>query len=477
MVIRCLHRLGLALLACSIPAFAAELRVGRAAVPITPPIGSPIGSSYGLSPSTGVHDDLFAKAIVLEVEGVKAAIVACDLVSIRKPIVAETRRLIAANTGVPTDHTIISATHCHAGPQMHPLFLSMTPEPARDLGEKYIAALPAKIAEAVRRAEADLRPARAWLGSQRVEGISFNRRFLLKNGTVQMNPRRGNPDIVRPMGPIDPELSVVYFDAPDGTPLATHVNFALHVAIVGGLEVSADYPGVLSRALADVKGPDMLTLFTNGMSGNINHLDVNDTRPLSGHAAAARVGTILASGVLETYKHLRPVAPGPLAARTRRVDLPVTPVTPSEVERAKQTLAGFGKPGAPPFHDVVNAWKVLDIAALDGKPLDTEVQAITLGDDLAWVGMPGDAFVELGLSVKQNSPFRHTVVGEQSGSGAISYVPNRKAFPEGGYEVISTRFAPGGGEMLSDAAIKLLIEMYYSGRASGAGAASAMGRQ
>jgi hypothetical protein len=89
------------------------------------------------------------------------------------------------------------------------------------------------------------------------------------------------------------------------------------------------------------------------------------------------------------------------------------------------------------------------------------VQAITLGDDLAWAGMPGDAFVELGLAIKQNSPFRQTIVSEQPGSGAISYVPNRKAFPEGAYEVISAPFAPGGGELLSEAAIKLLIEIYW----------------
>jgi hypothetical protein len=62
--------------------------------------------------------------------------------------------------------------------------------------------------------------------------------------------------------------------------------------------------------------------------------------------------------------------------------------------------------------------------------------------------------------VKQNSPYRMTVVSEQSGSGAISYVPNRKAFPEGAYEVISARFEPGGGELLADAAVRLLIDMY-----------------
>jgi len=460
------HRAWLPLLICAftIGATAADLRVGRAAVSITPPLGSPIGSSYGLTPAAGVRDDLFAKAIVLELNGAKAAIVACDLISIRKEIVSETRRLVSARTGVGGEQMILSATHCHSGPQMHLLFLAQVSEDARKLGERYVAELPGKIAEAVRLAEADLQPARGWTASVQERDISFNRRFLMKDGSVRMNPGRGNPEIVRAVGPIDPDVSVVYFDTPDGKPLATHVNFALHVAIAGGDEVSADYPGVLSRALSKVKGPDMLTLFTNGMSGNINHLDVNDSRQLRGHAEAARIGAILAANVLKAYRGLRPLTPTKLEARSRAIELPAPAFTPEDVEAARKTMTRFGKPDAPAFTDVVHAWKALDVAALEGGPLATEVQAITLGDELAWVGMPGDAFVELGLAVKQNSPYRLTVVSEQSGSGAISYVPNRKAFPEGAYEVISARFEPGGGELLSDAAILLLIEMYRGSR-------------
>jgi len=452
----------LPLLACAfaLGAGAAELRIGRAAVSISPPIGSPIGSSYGMTPAASVRDDLFAKAIVLEMDGVKAAIVACDLISIRKEIVSETRRLVRSTTGLRGEQMILSATHCHAGPQMHPLFLAQAPDAARKLGEKYVAALPGKIAEAVRRAEADLQPARVWTASVQEHDVSFNRRFLMKDGSVRMNPGRGNPDAVRPVGPIDPAVSVVYFDTPDGKPLATHVNFALHVAIAGGGEVSSDYPGVLSRALAAVKGSDMLTLFTNGMSGNINHLDVNADRQLRGPAESSRIGTILAADVLKAYRGLRPVTPTKLEARSRAVNLPAPTFTPEQVTAARAAMARFGKPDAPAFHDIVRAWRVLDVAALDGGLLDTEVQAIALGDGLAWVGMPGDAFVELGLTVKRNSPYLMTVVSEQSGSGSISYVPNRKAFPEGSYEVISARFKPGGGELLSQAAVQLLIDMY-----------------
>ncbi|MPZ17823.1 MAG: hypothetical protein GEV06_07930 [Luteitalea sp.] len=86
--------------------------------------------------------------------------------------------------------------------------------------------------------------------------------------------------------------------------------------------------------------------------------------------------------------------------------------------------------------------------------------AFTLGDEVAFVGFPGDAFVELGLSIKTGSPFPFMIVSEQSGNGAISYVPNLKAFWEGGYEVTSARFLPGGGERLVEAVQQLLIALY-----------------
>jgi hypothetical protein len=233
----------------------------------------------------------------------------------------------------------------------------------------------------------------------------------------------------------------------------------LHVAVVGGNQISSDFPGVMTRLLRDSKSPDMLTLFTNGMSGNVNHVNVRARSEMRGQAEAARIGTILAARVLQAYDRLEPIAPTSLRAETRPVELSVPEFPAVEIERAAATFARYGKPGAPPFHDVVHAWKVLDVAALDGRPLATEVQAITLGDQLAWVGMPGDAFVELGLAIKRGSPFPYTIVSEQSGSGAISYVPNRKAFPEGHYEVISARFRPGGAELLVEAAIRLLTEI------------------
>ena len=441
-------------------AAAAELRAGRAKVVITPPVGAVIGNSYGISVSTGVSSDLHAKAVVFEVNGVKAAIVACDLISLHRPIVTKARALIAERTGIAPDHVILAATHCHAGPQTHPpLYTLVADENARQLSAAYVERLPGLIAESVRLAEADLQPARLSAGRGREDTISFNRRYLLKDGTVTMGARPS--DVVRRAGPIDPEVGVVYVDSPTGTPLVTIVNFALHVAIVTGPKFSADYPHTVSEALRRVKGDGMLTIFLNGTSGNINHVDVLRTSPrLNGEPEAARVGTVLAAAVLKTYHALQPIDAAQLRVVTRPVRVPTLPAPSAErVTEAQAVLKRWGQGAA--FTDVIHAWRDLDLAQYSHDGLwDSEVQAITFARDLALVGYPGDSFVEMGLFIKENSPYAFTFVTEQSANGSVGYIPNEKAFPEKAYEVESSRLAPGGGEMLATAASRLLTELF-----------------
>jgi neutral ceramidase len=106
----------------------------------------------------------------------------------------------------------------------------------------------------------------------------------------------------------------------------------------------------------------------------------------------------------------------------------------------------------------VNAFKVLDAAAYKGA-MEAEVQVIGLGDKIAWVSLPGEIFVELGVAIKKASPFPQTIVAGLS-NGSISYVPTRKAFTEGAYEVISARCEPGCGEALAEAAIRMLAKLH-----------------
>ncbi|MCX8107273.1 MAG: hypothetical protein N3G20_00555, partial [Verrucomicrobiae bacterium] len=95
----------------------------------------------------------------------------------------------------------------------------------------------------------------------------------------------------------------------------------------------------------------------------------------------------------------------------------------------------------------------------EGRPLRAEVQVIAVGGELAWVGLPGEVFVELGLAIKKRSPFPNTFVVELANDN-IGYVPDRRSYAEGNYEPISARCAPGSGEQLVDAAVDLLHELF-----------------
>jgi neutral ceramidase len=441
-----------------VPAWAGDLRLGRAAVEITPPVGVPMGGYFYLRPSTAVHDGLYVKSLVLENEGSKAALVACDMVGLPRNFVELARRLIEQTTGLKGEQVMISATHSHTGPEMDPIILEQAEGTMAQAVKQYHASLPVRIAECVKQAEANLTPARAWPSVGREDSLSFNRRFLMKDGTVRFNPGKLNPDTLRPVGPTDPEIVVVYFDSPQSIPLATYVNFALHLDTVGGTEFSADYPYTLAKLLGDVKGPEMLTVFTIGTAGNINHLDVKSSAPQRGHQEAARIGTVLAAAVLKTYAQLNSSIEGPLQAYHQTVKLPTPELKPGEVQKAREVVARARQPGpgGPEFLDVVHAFKVLYVAGYQGKPIDAEVQVITLGNELAWVGLPGEIFVELGMALKLASPFPKTIVVELADDD-INYVPNHKAFAEGAYEVETARCTPGCGEALVEAATRLLV--------------------
>jgi hypothetical protein len=437
------------------PAVAAELRVGAAATVITPPEGTPLAGYYSERGSKTVLDDIYSKAIVLEVGDTKAALVVCDLISLPRHVVTEARRQVEKATGIPGAHVMISATHTHTGPVIfRESAIDGLTGATSDLGRRYTEKLPELIARSVADASKKLAPVRASAARGKEDGLSFNRRFHMKDGTVSWNPAKRNPDIVRPAGPIDPDVGVVYFDSPKNAPVATYVNFALHPDTVGGTGVSADFPGVLAKLLGEYRGPDMLTVFANGCCGNINHRDIQWADGQKGPREAHRIGTLLAAAVLRTTRDLQPLPADSLRVRSEVVRLPVAPFTPADVEEAKEVVKRVKEPGTK-FLDKVKAFKVLDAAARDGKPWEVEVQVITLGDQLAWVSLPGEIFVEIGLAIKKASPYRHTLLAELA-NGSIGYIPDKAAYPQGNYEVVSARCAEGSGELLVEAALRLL---------------------
>jgi hypothetical protein len=330
------------IMAVPVPALADELRVGAASVEITPPVGTPIAGYYAERLSKGVHDPLFAKAIVLERGGKKAALVALDLISTPLALVEESRREIEQTTGIKGTDVMISATHAHTGPVLQGggarAFAFGGDNP---LAVAYGNGLPAKIAESVRLAEKSLRPARVAAGHGQESAISFNRRFHMTDGSVGWNPGKLNPKILKVAGTIDPDVAVVYFEADDRsrTPLATYVNHAVHLDNVGGMEFSADMPATIADLLGRFKGPEMVTFYTSGSCGDINHINVRWAEPQTGHANAARMGVILAAEALKTWPKLKVEPPGALRVKSARVKLPLARIIPEDIEASRAVVA------------------------------------------------------------------------------------------------------------------------------------------
>lgn len=438
---------------------AGELRAGAAEVVITPPAGAPMYGYYYNRGAEGVHDDLKAKALVLEKDGVMAALVVCDVGSLHRELTEAARQQIGKQTGIPGRNIMISATHTHTGPVLVSATSRYNLEgEMKRIAEEYTAALPGRIAESVRLAAAALRPAQLRSGTGREDSLTFNRRFHMKDGTVGWNPGKLNPNIVRPAGPIDGSVPVLLVEGTDGKAIASYVNYALHLDTVGGTRFSADYPYTLSTILKAAKGEGLVPLFTIGCAGNLNHIDVSTKEAQKGNEEAARIGAVLAGEVLRTMKRATPAAVTSIRTSSEVVKLPVPSFSPAEIDRARTVSATFGQKDAAPFLELVQAAKVVEIAERRGTPIDAEVQVIALGDELAIVSLPGEIFVEIGLAIKQGSPFAQTVIAELA-NGGIGYVPDRKGFSQGAYEAISSRTTAEAGEMLAASAIRQLIAL------------------
>ena len=434
-----------------------ELRVGAAAVVITPEPGTPLAGYYSLRAADGVLDDLYAKALVVEQDGAAAAMVTLDLLTIPRPTVEAARALIEKETGIPGANVMLSATHQHTGPVL-------ARDSARDAfdggttapGQDYTRKLPALIARAVADAHRKLVPARALAAKTTVENLAYNRRFWMEDGTVGWNPPKLSPRIIAPAGPHDPEIGLLHFETLEKSarPLAAYVNYAMHPDTTGGTKISADYPGVLARALASFKGPEMVTLFANGCCGNLNHRNVWWADPQKGPEETARLGNILAGAVCAAWPQLAEVRTHAPRVHREIVQLALPDITEADRvearEELRRTQAGQGK-----FMSQVKAFRVLDVQARGGTPWEVEVQIIALGADVAFVSLPGEIFVELGLAIKAASPFRQTFIAELA-NGSIGYIPDRKAYAEGNYEPVSARCAAGSGELLVETALRLL---------------------
>jgi len=441
-----------------------ELTAGLAVIDITPPIPYRMSGYFNERLSTGTSNPLHAKAIVLRQGDKSAAMVFCDIIGLSLDVSSRVRRQVAKQTGIPAVNILIAATHSHTGPlyfgalrkHFHDLVVT---ERGSDPYEKvdYSSELAAKIVKVITQANSAAKPIRLKAGAAEQKGLSFNRRFHMKNGTVRFNPGVLNPDIVRTAGPIDPGVGIVFFnDVGSGSASAALVNFTLHLDTVGGTEYAADYPFYLEQSLREKYGDEFVLLFGTGTCGDINHIDVTKRERLK----TDFIGNTLAQTVKAKAGSLETVAEPALAVRSEIVEVPLQRYGQEKVAWARESIKKVGMRELS-FIEQVEAYKILALEMRNSETIGLEVQVVRLSHEVAVVGLPGEVFVDLGLAIKRASPFATTLVIELC-QDAPGYIPTRKAFAEGSYETVNSRIAPGGGEMMVKAAMRLLKELETS---------------
>ncbi len=451
------------LLLSRVCAAAEPLQAGIAAVDITPPIPYRMSGYFYERLSTGTKDPLKAKAIVFRQGGESAAIVFCDLVGIPRDLSTRARRRASEATEIPVGHIAIAATHTHTGPlyfgslhkHLHDQSVARSgkdPYEALD----YPAQLVENIVAAIVAAKTGLKPVDLAAGFAREERLAFNRRFFMKDGTVRFNPGELNPDIVRPAGPTDPQVGIISIVQSGSTePMAAIISFAMHLDTVGGTEYAADYPKFAEDALREDFGPGFTLLFGTGTCGDINHIDVRTRK----RRTAAEIGRLLAetAGEVIEEQSLTPIAEPSLAVRSAVLEAPLQRFSEEERAQARKNMELVGGRELP-FLEQVRASTIMDLENRASDRLQLEVQVFRLGPEAVIVTLPGEVFVELGLAIKAASPFKTTLVVELT-NDSPAYIPTKKAFVEGSYEIVNSRVQPGSGERLVEVATRLLKEL------------------
>jgi hypothetical protein len=453
---------------------------------ITPPNGFLVAGYYHERRATGTIDPLKARAMVIRTEQAQVAVVTCDLTHISADLTVEVRRRASARTGIPAEHIILIATHSHTAPDYTKDlydYLGTNGETAKN--EPYAAKLVSGIVDAIAEAHNHAEPALLEAGTARQETpVSFNRRFLMRDGSVRTWMSLDNPEVLLPAGPIDPEMGLMLVRSRSGQPRGLLCNFALHLDTVGGTLWSADYPYYIEQAAREVLDPKLVFLFGNGCCGDINHVDPSKKE----RNKTDYIGRSLAKTMQAALPGLRRLEQPNLRIRRATVQLPLQPVTAEQVALARPLLLDARAGKQVEFFDLVRAYKAVMLDQLwnktpQAKPselinwglsrtwagvgdkLPVEVNVLAFGNDLAVVFLPGEIFVQLGLAIKQASPFKTTLIIELANCAETLYVPTRVAYVGGGYEAINSAVKPGSGEMLAEAAVRLLGEI--AGEVSG----------
>ncbi|MCI0538411.1 MAG: hypothetical protein L0Z50_24655 [Verrucomicrobiales bacterium] len=415
------------------------LRVGAATADFAAEDAMVIAGGITGGKVSGQEGKLRAVAIVLEKQGAKLAIVACDILMITRehldPVTAE----IQQTTGIPSSNVLINCTHTHHAP-------SATMLHGYGLEPTFVHHVQRQIVKAVQEAHANLSSSDCTfefhLGEEKTVGQ--NSRVLLSDGMIYWVGKQDT--FVRPTGPFDPELPLLAFRDEQRKLRALIFNHSTHT-------IGTRLPGRRSPSFYGLAAQELehelggAVCFLEGASGSTHNLN------LSCDEATQRIK----QAVQVSLAQAKPRPIGQIAALKRPFKFQVrqfdeTAEDDAVVRYCRKHVGAYGEQVIQVFRQMRKA-----LASQRGQERETWLQTLCIGD-VAIVGVPAEFFTQLGLDIKNRSPFRHTYVAELANDW-IGYLPDRTAHKLGGYQVWTGYHSyaePGTGERIVDEVVEML---------------------
>jgi neutral ceramidase len=426
-----------------------RLHIGWAERVITPPLGVELsGFAARKGVAEGVHDDLHARALVVQGSDTAIAVLAASVLFVDQELVDGIREEVARSTGLPGDHILVAATHTHSGPKS---------------GGEYDASFKEECVRCLVEAWERRAPGRIGAGVTTVEDVGRNRRRLDYGGL-----------------PVDPEVGILKTEDLEGNLTGLLINYACHPTTMGphNLQITEDWPCYSIRRIREQVGEGVVVAYVNGAEGDINPgygsglSAIGAPIPIRTFAFAEKIGTRLGLAVLEALPAIATDSVVAVRTVSRRVDLPCRttfPVSLATAESRKTATEQFLEklPEDAPLiqqHqaeiDVFFAGMLLNCAKRfygdEWEPaVSVELQSIQLGDT-ALTSFPGEVFSQIGVAAKQQSPFAKTfVVGVANGASG-GYLPTADTYEEGDYEVVAAKYARNAGDVLIEETVEQL---------------------
>lgn len=429
-----------------------SLRAGAARRDITPPLGTPAGLSL-TERVDEIWDPLTATVLVVEQGDTRGAIVALDLVGVLEATHRAIRSAAAAAARIPEDHVVVVASHTHSAPYLSAELQDLLrPYGLRLMDEAYADDVVANVAAAAAEAAGRTVLVRVRVGRAPVDRVASNRRPRLPDGRVVH--RYGRPPAwmrALPEGLIDPAVATIRLQGAGGT-VAVIATYACHPTAAGGDNhghVSADFVGHGRPRIEQATGAPCL--FLQGCAGNVG---TGKWVGRGRRADTVAMGGRFARGALRALADEAETTSGGLAIGARRVALELEPLPVDRLRLDLELAVRAGEAGA-----IVATGDALVMARRIDELRRARVTAFLIGG-AALVVLPGEVFVEHGLSIRERSPFGATVVAAYN-DNSLQYIPTAAAFADGEYEVTGgwRYIQQGQGERLADEAVSLLREL------------------